>query len=123
MYTGCTYPTYYDSISDQCVTTCPEGTIGNVSRSNNATARNCTSREFIILLISYIVTYLYACMYTYYVRNLKICKQYNILVIFLYHNTGPKQCLACLAHFAHLKLALDMNLQVHLTQGFKFAVI
>ena len=42
----CNYPTYYDSVSAQCVTTCPQGTIGNVSRSDNTTTRNCTSREF-----------------------------------------------------------------------------
>ena len=41
----CDYPTYYDSDSDECVLTCPSGTIGNVSRTANPTMRNCTSRE------------------------------------------------------------------------------
>ena len=46
MYIGfCDYPTYFDSVSDGCVLTCPAGTIGNVNRTTNVVMRNCTSRE------------------------------------------------------------------------------
>ena len=41
----CDYPTYFDSVSGECVLTCPAGTIGNVSRATNVTMRKCTSRE------------------------------------------------------------------------------
>ena len=41
----CDYPTYFDSVSGECVLTCPSGTIGNVSRATNVIIRNCTSRE------------------------------------------------------------------------------
>ena len=47
LHVECNYPTFFDSVSDRCVTTCPQGTIGNISRSDNTTesTRNCTSRE------------------------------------------------------------------------------
>ena len=41
----CDYPTYFDSVSGECVSTCPAGTIGNVSRTTSVAMRNCTSRE------------------------------------------------------------------------------
>ena len=49
----CDYPTYYDTMSDECVFTCPSGTFGNVSRTAPVTMRNCTSRKFIIADINY----------------------------------------------------------------------
>ena len=55
IYVGfCDYPTYFDSVSGECVLTCPAGTIGNVNRTTtNVTMRNCTSRElkFIMQLV------------------------------------------------------------------------
>ena len=46
IYVGfCDYPTYYNTDSDECVLTCPSGTIGNVSRNADVIMRNCTSRE------------------------------------------------------------------------------
>ena len=50
----CSYPTFYDSDSDQCVETCPQGTFGVVDRSDNTTRRNCSTSE----LVSY-------CSYSY----------------------------------------------------------
>ena len=47
---GCyNYPTYYDPESDQCVETCPSGTIGVVSGTTEdvttSRARACVPRE------------------------------------------------------------------------------
>ena len=52
----CDYPTYYNSDSGECVLTCPSETIGNVSRTANATMRNCTSRE--LKYYSYVASYI-----------------------------------------------------------------
>ena len=46
----CDYPTYYDTDTDECVLTCPPGTIGDVSGNDNVTMRNCTSRELVLNL-------------------------------------------------------------------------
>ena len=72
----CNYPTYYDSQSDRCVETCPEGTFGIVNRSGPAnmtmTMRNCSSSKLavyftsslfnnsnIVTLVNYIVYFAY----------------------------------------------------------------
>ena len=59
----CDYPTYYNSDDDECVLTCPSGTIGNVSRTANVTMRNCTSRELklYIVIILLFATTIYTC--------------------------------------------------------------
>lgn len=49
----CSYPTFYDSDSDQCVETCPQGTFGVVDRSDNTTMRNCSTRELAIASYRY----------------------------------------------------------------------
>ena len=49
IFTGCSYPTYYDSESSDCVFTCPSGTIGNVTRTANGTTRSCDPRKLKII--------------------------------------------------------------------------
>ena len=51
----CDYPTYYDSDSDECVLTCPSGTIGNVDRYySSSIMRNCTLRELNLYIASWL---------------------------------------------------------------------
>ena len=50
LHIECDYPTFFDSASDQCVQTCPQGYYGNVS-----TTRNCTTSEFRTIIILAII--------------------------------------------------------------------